>query len=504
MSQYINGQKILSGVFKAGTSSLPGIRFSNSVDDGFYYIGTNNIGLTLNGSKVVDFLTTGVSITGTITGSTLTDGTASLSSGALSGLVSATDGTASWSSSSLSGFTSISGTTITDTVASINAGALSGVTTIGMSGDLTNTGGNLNFTDYAPTIQTTSSAGAGYNINFVAADAFDGDTNGGGFSFDLGQPSGSGSSGVFEVKGDTEPWMYLTSYDGGIGANDTISKFVFRGYDGSNEKDYVVLESILQDDTADHQYTNFSIDLYRDGSEYTALRYQFMTGGPYDYLVNNIGNSDTGTMLTLGGEAEDSDGKAGIIFGVNGGTSTSGAGYDAGGLYLIGGTGSDAFDGDTNGGAGGNVYISAGLGGALSGGGADGADGVVYLGYDGTNITNVSIGNSSTSAGFYYDTTNFISYQNGLSSTKSSELVDDDATIALANVVGPILAWDADGDFVFAMILADGVVSSIQLSANGDVADTNGKLCVFDNGANAVIKNRKGSPKVVTYQKLGQ
>jgi hypothetical protein len=66
-----------------------------------------------------------------ISGTTLTDGTLSISSAAVTSLSSISDGTATWSSNSLSGFTSISGTTLTDGTASLSSGALTSLSTLG-------------------------------------------------------------------------------------------------------------------------------------------------------------------------------------------------------------------------------------------------------------------------------------------------------------------------------------------------------------------------------------
>lgn len=62
MSTILNGQKILDGVFQGGLVGNPSIRFANSLVDGFYYIGTNNIGLALNGIKTFDFSTTALGL----------------------------------------------------------------------------------------------------------------------------------------------------------------------------------------------------------------------------------------------------------------------------------------------------------------------------------------------------------------------------------------------------------------------------------------------------------
>ena len=83
---------------------------------------------------------TTINASSTITGGTITDGTASLSSGALTGITNITasgtitDGTASLASGALTGITNITASgTITDGTASLASGALSGITTLVVS-----------------------------------------------------------------------------------------------------------------------------------------------------------------------------------------------------------------------------------------------------------------------------------------------------------------------------------------------------------------------------------
>ena len=49
----------------AGTAGAPGVSFVADPDCGLYRIGANNIGVAVNGAKVVDVATTGVVVTGT-------------------------------------------------------------------------------------------------------------------------------------------------------------------------------------------------------------------------------------------------------------------------------------------------------------------------------------------------------------------------------------------------------------------------------------------------------
>lgn len=64
------GIKLVSGQFQSpdGTVGAPGFSFTGDLDCGWYRIGTNNIGATVAGAKVLDVSTTGLSVTGTITG----------------------------------------------------------------------------------------------------------------------------------------------------------------------------------------------------------------------------------------------------------------------------------------------------------------------------------------------------------------------------------------------------------------------------------------------------
>lgn len=58
-----------------GTVAAPSISFSGDTDSGAYRIGANNIGVAVNGAKVLDIATTGLGITGTATVSSTTAST---------------------------------------------------------------------------------------------------------------------------------------------------------------------------------------------------------------------------------------------------------------------------------------------------------------------------------------------------------------------------------------------------------------------------------------------
>jgi hypothetical protein len=73
----VTGTMSSSGVTYAadGTVLLPGVAFTADTDSGVYRIGANNIGVAVNGAKVLDVATTGLSVAGTLSStSTVTSG----------------------------------------------------------------------------------------------------------------------------------------------------------------------------------------------------------------------------------------------------------------------------------------------------------------------------------------------------------------------------------------------------------------------------------------------
>ena len=52
-----------------GSAAAPGLAFEDDTNSGWYRIGSDNVGLTLGGTKRVDYGTAGMSVTGTITAS---------------------------------------------------------------------------------------------------------------------------------------------------------------------------------------------------------------------------------------------------------------------------------------------------------------------------------------------------------------------------------------------------------------------------------------------------
>lgn len=64
-----------------GTVSLPGYSFTSDTDCGWYRIGANNIGAAVNGAKVLDVATTGLTVTGALSASTSISSTTSITAG---------------------------------------------------------------------------------------------------------------------------------------------------------------------------------------------------------------------------------------------------------------------------------------------------------------------------------------------------------------------------------------------------------------------------------------
>lgn len=65
----VDGQSVMTGALKAanGAVTTPSITFGSDLNTGLYRIGSDNIGVAVNGAKVLDIATTGLSITGTLT-----------------------------------------------------------------------------------------------------------------------------------------------------------------------------------------------------------------------------------------------------------------------------------------------------------------------------------------------------------------------------------------------------------------------------------------------------
>jgi hypothetical protein len=68
----LDGTGTMTGVIRAadGTVSAPGVTFGADLNSGLYRIGTDNIGAAVNGTKILDIATTGLGVTGAISGTT--------------------------------------------------------------------------------------------------------------------------------------------------------------------------------------------------------------------------------------------------------------------------------------------------------------------------------------------------------------------------------------------------------------------------------------------------
>jgi microcystin-dependent protein len=72
----VDGQSTMTGPLKAasGTVAAPGIAFGSDLDTGLYRIGSNNLGIAAAGAKVVDVATTGMTVTGDVSATTVKQG----------------------------------------------------------------------------------------------------------------------------------------------------------------------------------------------------------------------------------------------------------------------------------------------------------------------------------------------------------------------------------------------------------------------------------------------
>ncbi len=72
-----------------GAVAAPSFTFTGDLDCGMYRIGANNIGLAVNGAKVLDIATTGLGVTGTLASTGAISGTTITGTGAISGATAA-------------------------------------------------------------------------------------------------------------------------------------------------------------------------------------------------------------------------------------------------------------------------------------------------------------------------------------------------------------------------------------------------------------------------------
>lgn len=75
-----DGQTSMTGPLKAssGTAAAPSLTFASDPNSGIYRIGSDNVGVAVNGAKVLDVATTGLTVTGTIAATTINQGSFAL------------------------------------------------------------------------------------------------------------------------------------------------------------------------------------------------------------------------------------------------------------------------------------------------------------------------------------------------------------------------------------------------------------------------------------------
>lgn len=179
---------LTTGLAGDGTAGAAGIGFTSDPDNGFYRIGANHWASTVAGTKQIDFNTTGVAITGTLsatgmqtpviqnTGTTYTaTGTYTVSSAELAtGLLVAATSTATTTmvlptaALMATQFSAVAGTILTFYV--LNNGASNGTVTVAVS-----TGGTASGFPGTNTLTLAGSATvglAGFRICFLSATAY--------------------------------------------------------------------------------------------------------------------------------------------------------------------------------------------------------------------------------------------------------------------------------------------------------------------------------------------
>ena len=229
------------------------------------------------------------------------------------------------------------------------------------------------------------SGNGGHSISLAAADADAGDANGGSITMTVGALDGAGNNGVVNIyspSGGSNDGveLYLIN-DKTPSTDDDIASISFEDANGTS---WFKMGTYALDGTGSAEYAGVEFQMIIDNDKASFLAVEAEDGGADDYEVSYYIAGEGMAEVFLAPGMEDDDTNAGCTFlleGQEGGESTSGAGYDGGIFEIGGGVGTDAFNGDTNGGDGGNLYLRGGIGGALAGGGADGTDGDLYLGY---------------------------------------------------------------------------------------------------------------------------
>ena len=69
---YLNSTAMVLGMFQDGTAALPSIRFETDPDTGFYRIAANTLGVSAGGSERARFTSSGMQVTGLISGTAVT------------------------------------------------------------------------------------------------------------------------------------------------------------------------------------------------------------------------------------------------------------------------------------------------------------------------------------------------------------------------------------------------------------------------------------------------
>ena len=289
---------------------------------------------------------------------------------------------------------------------------------------------------------------------------------------DTGDMFLNSAGGGVEVNGVTAaPTLRLQSGDTAPSANDLVGTIDLWGYNDAGTPaaaNFASINGAIIDNTAGAEYGSLNLAITANSVTNSNVL-TIVDGTPYGmggFTLFMLGSDLPSNAVTILGNNSEDDANASdtALYAADGGEPTSGAGFNGGSLYLGSGIGTDAADGDTNGGNGGSLYISAGLGGALSGAGANGTDGVVYLGYDETDTYDVNVGNGL----MVYDVSASSVTTNGVTiyTPSADQARANDSTITVANtivrVVGDGAAVVLDTNPAIADGTADGQLLILQ------------------------------------------
>lgn len=183
------------------------------------------------------------------------------------------------------------------------------------------------------------------------------------------------------IRGDLNPASLTLAYLSASEDDDEIGAISFKGGSEGETATYGALGAYVISNSSGDQYGEVCIEGISAGedSDLACFGSEDDEGNPIYYTL--MGGDPTADLEISGTDEKDTS-ATGVVYyqGHWAGYSTGGQGYDSGDVVFGSADGSEAADGNSDGGNAGDTYIAAGLGGEESGTGNSGADGEIIIG----------------------------------------------------------------------------------------------------------------------------